>query len=329
MGGMMSMMRMNVLLENNILTSSLNFENGKILAKSKQYYGREVSELLDDYEAEDISPDLINRVPSGDVAAVFAVNFDPEGIREFLKITGLDGLANLFLSRANYSMDELIRANKGQFLIAFSDLALKPANDTGFRVTDDSLEMGKEVRPDVKILFATAVNDKASFEKLIGLLEESSKESSKNLDDLSYEIGNNWFAASNSPEQTNRFLEGGNNNLPFAKRISGHPFGGYVDLQKIMGTMYSGFKDSSEKEALDASLKIWQDVVATGGDYENKSLQYEVEINLMDKNTNSLKQLNPYFDTLSRIWEERKKRRVEPDLVKGKFKIPDRNATSP
>jgi hypothetical protein len=312
MGAMMSMMKMDVLLENNVSASSLNFDNGRITVKSKQYYGKEMSELLDEYKPENVKADVINRIPSQNVVGVFAFNYPPKGVKEFLKITGLDGVVNMFLARANYSIDEFIKANKGEVLLAFSDVNIVTKQDTMDMGPEGKPYIHPSTKPDVKVLFATSVNDKAAFEKLITLLWESSKGASKNMSDISYKLENNWFAASNSAEQTDKFLAGGNNKISFADKISGHPFGGYVDLQKIIGTMGTAFKDSSEKEALDASLKMWQDIVATGGDYKDKALQFEFEINLVDKSTNSLKQLNQYFDKLAAMKAERRKRYEMP-----------------
>jgi len=60
------------------------------------------------------------------------------------------------------------------------------------------------------------------------------------------------------------------------------------------------FSHKDENNAmLDASLKMWQDILVTGGKVKNGSMNYDVEINLVDKNVNSLKQLNQYFDKLS------------------------------
>lgn len=301
MGAMMSMMKMDVLLENNVSASSLNFDNGRITAKSKQYYGKEMSKLLANYKPEAVSASVINRIPSQNVVGVFAFNYPPKGVKEFLKITGLDGVANMFLAQANYSVDEFVKANKGEVLLAFSDINIVTKQDTIDMGAEEEPHMRPSMKPDVKVLFATSVNDKAAFEKLITLLWESSKGASKNMSDITYKLENNWFAASNSAEQTDKFLAGGDSKFPFTDKISGHPFGAYVDLQKIIGTMGATFKDSSGKEALDASLKMWQDIVATGGDYKDKALQFDFEINLVDKNTNSLKQLNQYFDKLATI----------------------------
>jgi len=46
-------------------------------------------------------------------------------------------------------------------------------------------------------------------------------------------------------------------------------------------------------------LNMWQDITVKGGDFKDKYSESEFEINLVDKNTNSLKQLNQYIDKIS------------------------------
>ena len=58
---------------------------------------------------------------------------------------------------------------------------------------------------------------------------------------------------------------------------------------------------------------IWQDVVAAGGAYKDKAMSFTFEVNLVDKNTNSLKQLNQYINNLYKINSERKNRNRDTD----------------
>jgi len=105
-------------------------------------------------------------------------------------------------------------------------------------------------------------------------------------------------------------MAGGNSNLPFVNRISGQPMGAYVDLQRIIRLVGSMSKDSSAPRPLyDASIMMWQDITMRGGDFKNNISEAEFEVNLVDKNTNSLKQLNQYIDKLSAAREQMKKNR--------------------
>lgn len=306
--GMLSMMRLNVLLEGNVSATTVNFGDGKITMKSRQYYGKEMTDLIEKYSPKPISDDIVNRIPTQDVAAAFVMNYPPEGLKEFIKLIGVDGMVNGFLGKAGYSVDEFIKANKGEIIVAFSDFKMENKTMTVPNEYGEPYTYSTNT-PDIKFLFCASIRDKAAFDKLISTInsqlpaEASEQLSSK----FNYKVNNNWFAASNSPEYVDKFLAGTNNKVPFADKISGHPFGGYIDIQKLLAATSSGITDSSAKDAINASIKLWQNVVFHGGEVKDGAMISEGEINLMDKNTNSLKQLNQYLDVLSKSYKSKQR----------------------
>jgi len=58
---------------------------------------------------------------------------------------------------------------------------------------------------------------------------------------------------------------------------------------------------------------MWQDAIVTGGTYKDHAIDFQFEINLVDKNTNSLKQLNQYINTIYKIQAEKKKSQASYD----------------
>ena len=304
--GALSMMKVNTLLQGNVSATTINFDNGKITMKSKGYYNKELSRIFDKYPSKEISADLVNRIPSQNVYAAFVMNYPPEGLKEFMKTIGVDGMVNGFLGQANYSIDEFVKANKGDIVIAVTDFGVAKRMDT-IDIPGGEPMTYERSGPDAKVLLATSINDRAAFDKLIGAFKAQGVDDfSKSIPDINYKLDNNWFAISNSTEYVTKFLAGGNNNHAFASKISGHPFGGYIDIQKIIRTTQGNAKDSAEMIAYKASLDMWQDIVITGGEYKNDALSAQFELNLMNKNTNSLKQLSAYFDQLSRIIKDKR-----------------------
>src|SRR4030095_9078303 len=139
--------------EGNVSATSLNFEDGKIAMKTKQYYGEEMQKLLSRYPARPLSADVINRLPSQNVVGMIALNYPPEGLKEFLKVTGLDGMANGFLGRIGYSIDEFVKANKGELLLAVSDLAIITKEKTTDMGEGQPPYKYSTTQPDMKVLF--------------------------------------------------------------------------------------------------------------------------------------------------------------------------------
>lgn len=306
MGEVASFLKLEILMEGNVSAASLNFDNGKIGVKSKTYYNDQMSKLLEANKPGPLSTEMINRIPSGNVAGVIAFNYPPKGVQELLKLINADGVANAYLSKMGYSIDEFVKANKGDVLLAVSDIAMVTKQDTLNYGNGMKPYVYTSTKPDLKVLFATSVNDKAAFDKLVTIAWEATKGMTDKFPPISYKLENNWFAASNSPEFTDKFLAGGSSKLPFVDKISGHPFGMYVDLNKIVNAMGSGATDSIGKEMLALNLQTWQDITATGGDYKDKAVNFELEVNFVDKNTNSLKQLNQFADKIYLLTKKRK-----------------------
>jgi hypothetical protein len=305
--GMLSMMKVNTLIKGNVSGTTINFDDGKITMKSKGYYNKELARIFEKYSSKKIDADLVNRIPSQDVVAAFVMNYPPEGLKEFLRVIGVDGVVNGFLGEANYSIDEFIKANKGDMIIAVTDFTIGKRNDSIQIQGGESLTPNQS-GPRAKILVATSINNKPAFDKLVGIVKaRGGNEISRDIPEVEYNLNNNWFAISNSADHVNKFLAGGNNKHAFADKISGHPFGGYIDVQKILKSIGSNDRDSSGKLVPNSSMELWQDIVITGGEYKDGALTGEVQINLVNKNTNSLKQLNTYFNELSKVMKARRR----------------------
>ena len=83
--------------------------------------------------------------------------------------------------------------------------------------------------------------------------------------------------------------------------------GAYFDIQKIISLANNAPKPGSEKDSLIAeNLKMWKNVIVTGGQVKNDAIELKTEIRLMDKNTNSLKQLNGFFYAMSQLQKRMK-----------------------
>jgi len=302
LGDMFSITKLSDLTKGNATGMTLTFDNGKIDVKSKSYYNEKVAELLEKYKMKNIDADALARIPSENLVGVMSWNYPPEGLKEFLKLGGLDGMANGFLGEAGYSIDEFVKANKGDVLVAVSDFELKTTQGTYPSYEEGGAPIPyTKTDPSVKVLFAVSINDKPAFDKMIGVIKAKMGPMADDTTfKITYSLNDKWFAAGNSAEQVNKFLAGGANNKHAAiSKLAGHPGGMYVDLQKILKTSEAATTDSTTKAVLAESVKMWEDIIATGGEFSNGTLTGHFEINLVDKSTNSLKQLNQYGDKLA------------------------------
>jgi hypothetical protein len=304
---MMAMVDLEKFYKGSVTTATLNFDNGKITVFGKSYLGDDLQKIFKKYSGGKISEDMIKRIPGKDVIGLMALNFKPEGIREILNVTNLDGIANMGLKYAGFTMDDFIKANKGDILFGASDLTMK--TDSVKYNFGDKDQVSVQEKPTFNFVFAASIGDKDAFNKLInagkklgsGEMGDSSKAP------FAYNSNGTYFTIANSKENADKYLAGTNTNFDFINKINGQPFGAYLNIQLLLKSFESeAAKDSSAKEVMDASLKLWDNVVMKGGDFTDDAITQTIEVNLIDKTTNSLKQLNEYASRLGKIYKTRK-----------------------
>lgn len=308
----LSMMKIGDIINGQTSASVINFENGKITFDSKTYLNEKMAGLMKKFPPKKISADMINRIPSKDVAAVFAMNYTPEGLKELLKIAGVDGMINGQIEKLNYSLDEFIKANKGDLIVAVTDFSVKKQEVSIGGENGGQPYTYTTTKPDVKVLFATSVNDKAAFDKLITTLATQMPEGNAATKEISYQIDKNWFVASNAADYNSKFLAGPSNQFPFAGRLADHGIGIYVDINKLIKGAGAEMTGENEKAQYEPTLKMWQDAWMTGGDYKDGATTGHFEINLVDKNTNSLKQINQWVDQMAQYKKSKDQSVVMP-----------------
>lgn len=284
----LSMLNLSKLYKEAFTTGVANFENGQVLIDFKSYAGKEMTDISRKYSGTSINTDMIRRIPAKDVAVLFSMNFKPEGIREFLKLGGLDGFANMGTAFLGFNVDDFIKANKGDIAFCLSD------------IKTDTLG-----RPDMNVFFSAAIGDQNSFNKLIEAGKKLGREEMGNsMDDkVFYKSDKSFFAIGNNRQNIDQFIAGSaKNNLPFMDKISGNPIAAYINVQYLIrGLGEAEVKDSLSNIAYQASLNFWQDFIITGGKFHDGGVDQHIEINLQDKKTNSLKALNQYFSLLADV----------------------------
>ncbi len=281
-GAALSMLNIGKLTEGSIATGVANFEDGKIIVDVKSYSGEELTDIWKKYEGNAINKEMISRSPIKDVAVSFAFNYKPEGLREFLKLTGLEGFANLGAAQVGFTVDDFIKANGGDIFISMGNFSKKDSSSG--------------IKPD--FVFASSIKDKPSFDKLISAGNKVFGRGAPA--DMSYAVSNTYFSLSNSKPMADAYVAGSaKNNFDFIDKISGSPAGGFVNLQYVFTAMKPEVKGEKEIQELNASMAMFENVLFKGGEFKDGGINQHVEINLIDKKTNSLKQLNAYMNQMA------------------------------
>jgi hypothetical protein len=291
--GMLGMLKLDAFTKDNFSTYTVNFDKGKIVVDQKIYASKELTDIVKKYTGNSINMDMIKNIPSQNVLGLFAFNFKPEGITELIKLTGADGIVNSYAQELGFTLYDFSKATDGNWLLSFSDFKMNP----------DTLN-----KPSLNYVLSAGIGDKASLQKIIDAAKKTTSQLGKDSA-VNYVMNDKVIAFGSSTSFANQYLAGNNNKFDFADKISGHPVAFYLDIHKIL-TEFSTLKTdhADRKEMLNESLNTWNNIIASGGEFKDNGFTFHAEINLINKDTNSLKQLSNYLDNMYKINEARKDR---------------------
>ena len=303
--GMLSMLKLDAFLKDNISTYTVDFDNGKININQKGYVSKELADVLKKYTGSSVNNDMIKNIPSQNVFAVLAFNFKPEGLKELIKLTGADGLVNTYSQQMGFNLDDISKATNGNWLLAFSDF--KIGTDSVKRNDDiDNDNLLKPKIPGFNFIFSVGIGDKPSLQKLINAGTTMGAIAGKNSS-VKYAMNDKVFALSNTASFADQYLSGNNHKYDFTDEFSGHPAGFFLDIHQLLSGISSiAAKDSNENTMMNESLKTWKNIVASGGEIKDNAFTFHTEINFIDQQANSLKQLNSYLNEMYKLVEEKK-----------------------
>ncbi len=310
---MLAITKAGMLFKDNISTGTVSFEDGKITLKAKNYLNKDLEAIYKKFSPKPVDEELLQKIPAGNIDAFFSFNYPPAGLKEFITTLGVDGLLNIFLAESNYSIDEFVNANKGDILLSVSDFKVE-SKEVKQAFGDGEEFTYKKEKPDAKVLFAASIKDKPAFEKLIALLTSTMKKEGSNEADklnMPYVVTDKWFVAGSDSTTVHSFGNTATKHA-FIDLVKGHPMSGYINIQNfINGAKGTMSKDTAAMLIAERSLQFWQDVVFYGGEFNNGGIESYAEINMVDKKTNSLKQLNQYIGFIAAKMKEEEKKRKE------------------
>jgi hypothetical protein len=296
------------LYEGSITTSSVQFENGNIRIKNNGYSGADLTKIFKRFSGSKASEDLLKSIPGKEIQGALAISFNPKALLELMKLFGLDGYMNIATSKLGFKVDDFIKANKGDILFAVSDLHNKI--DTAVTAQGEG-SVTSITRAEGNYFFAANIGDKGAFTKMSDALK---KMMSSGLGGMEKGVvtgsDEKVFVMTNNGANKENFLKGPIQSPDFLASISGAPIGGYLNLHSIINAMQPDANADSSDRALHAlMLNMWDKVTLRGGDMEGDAMTQELVVSLMNKQENSLKQLNRFTAELSKNKKEQDKKR--------------------
>ena len=306
----LGMINLEKFYKESITTAVVNFEKGRIKVNAHSFSNAALSKVFEKFAGGKVSEAMLRKLPGENVVAALAINFKPEALLEIAKVINLDGIINTYSPALGFTTNDFIKANKGDIVFGVSDLTMVadsiPATEMYIPFT--------MYKPAFNTVFAAAVADKNSFDKLYNT---GNKAAAMFLNTQGYPLfttyNNNYFVMGNTKANADAFINATpDKNHDFVNAMAGSSVAGYINLQSLIKGLTGKDSSSSVNRAMyDASLKLWDNMLLKGGDFANGALNYSLEINMMDKNTNSLQQLNTYATVMSNLIEQQRKKELE------------------
>ena len=284
------------LLKDIYTASTLDFQDGKIVANTTSYTNELLSSVLKKYAGPTVDLSLIAHYPSQNINSIMLAAFNPEIFGGILKQLEVEGLANNFMEKAGFTAQDLYKSLKGDIAVVVSDLGMTTPDPLA--KTDERNMMRS--KPLGKMIITAPVGDKISFAKIMdkgveqGVLVKQNK--TYKAGGLASFMGlfiiadeKNLIIASDSLTYSQYVANTGKAviNQEALDRFKGKSTVFYID---IANTLNGFIKDTSASynKSLRSAKATFKDLIATSDNFDGKSLKAGFEIRMMDEKQNSL-----------------------------------------
>ncbi|HVZ24514.1 MAG TPA: DUF4836 family protein [Sediminibacterium sp.] len=314
--------KLDELIKDNYSTATLNFENGRILAKSASFTNPMLTSILKQYSGPTVSLPLIEHYPSAHVNSVMMASFNPEMIGGIMKQLEVEGLANNFLEKAGLSSQDIYHSLKGDMAIVVSDIGMHPTASENTQGKGLLSKFGK-------VLITAPVGDTASFRKIMD----------KAVDQGLIVKDNDHYRASGFVSAVGIFVRADTHNLVIASDSSLYEqyqakketiglskevldmFQGKTSVFyfDIAGTLRNFASDSTSgyHHSLNTAVGTFKDVIASTDSFDGKSVQAKLEVRMQNQQQNSLVTLTSLLTDIAVDMRQQAKKRGESSFLPG------------
>lgn len=285
--------------------AGFDFEKGSIKGNMQYYTSAELKQILKAISKENTDKDLLDRLPADNLNLLAAWHISPSGTKEMMEKMGILGFVNLAL--AGYGLDaaSILDAFSGDMAFTVNDFTMKKET----KISDTTVQTGTEndysYNTNTNYVYVLKINKKQNFDKLLklaidnGILKMTGPDTyaiaGENMDGPIISVDNQYFIASNKAENITSFLRDDfkkQKRNEGAKSVYGHPMGFYFDVQTMVKSIDPAMSPDAEGRIMIAeSKKLISDVSFNGGSFQGDAMEYNLSVNFMNKDENSLLQL--------------------------------------
>ncbi|HRH48717.1 MAG TPA: DUF4836 family protein [Panacibacter sp.] len=297
------------LLKDSFGAGAINFEDGKLVGNFKSYSGKDLADIWKKYAGPTVNMDMVNQYPTP-LTGFAAFSFNPEIIKEIIKFGGMEATANQYMQQMGFTLDDITKAFKGDFVIAFSDFGIKETeNDYGGMKYKSKTPVGK-------LVFNATIGDKAAYDKIVAKLAEMGEMEMKNGqyvpkgmgDYISWNMNGKNLVVATDTELMQQYLAAkGNAAVPedVASQSKGKSIAFYFDINKILQAIPA---DSAYLQTSESAKATFKNVIVTSDNFNGKYVGSNFELRTMNDKENSLVTLVKFISQAAKQAAEEEKR---------------------
>jgi hypothetical protein len=311
MGGM-QFPQLTEMFKDSYISSTFNFERGKIVSDSKMFFSKSMQNIMKNNDQPIADLSLIERYPSQNINGFYLFAANPNVIGAILKEAQLEGLINPMISKVGFQTQDVLNALKGDVAFIMSDLGTSAA-------TPQQMSFGRS-------LVNITVKDRAALDKIINAGVQQGLITRNN----DYIIVNSMPGASSQGAQhikitpTNIFISSDTAliesyiastqttalNAGLKERFTGKSFAGYFNFNSLNMGQSNGFMGGL-MSMLSGITGQFNEAVVTMDKFDGTNMKGHSEVTLKDASANSLvvvtKMINNFAATAeqnSKKWQE-------------------------
>jgi len=296
----LGMLNKNLMQRAEYTSGIIKFENGKAVMQMRRYMPPSLDSIYSKYSLGNINIETLKKLPAGHPLFVYSFHFSPAMMDEILSKTGADNVLDS-LNKKNIKKEDILAAISGDVM-----LAVMKASDFSEEDSVTSKLNG------LQVFIAGGINDKEKFKRLTDAWQTRKDPENSGGDNPLGKIpkpfvlsNDSMFVASISQMAAQKFLSSPGNNSEMEKLFQpyqNYPGASIVDLRTIFGLAGPFiFKRKSQEEAEQTAkvLGTFDKLISYGGQYTSNYISTTIELTLVNKDENSLKQFLNLLDLLN------------------------------
>lgn len=290
---------------------TVNFEDGKISGDYTTYVGKALGDIIKKYDIPEINLKALEQYPSNNIDAFIAMSFNPAILLDVVKYMGVDGMANQYLATMGFTLEDILKAFKGEFTIVASDFAVEEKPNPFFPQYTTK-------QPVYKMIVNAKMGDKASYEKVAkalaakGILLQQGNQYVPQMNTGAFKFTldeKDLYVASDSAVLGQYRSGTGKAAISddIKNKIKGKSSAIYFDITKIL----AGVPTDSSYAAIKAEAQAtFKDVIATGDrKFDGKKVNGYFELRTGNDKENSLASIIKFIQTVAAVTESQRNAR--------------------